>query len=921
VRILFAIVDVFATAGSDNEFLTRQLFYLIFAFLRTGELVGSVIVYGSTLDISQRLRSMLVYNESLVALVDFGSGYLVADTLGLASSSINDLHVDETPFCTNSDWGRVKSLVDFEDLWDPAVARAAFHDFRLETNEAVLAVLPFPPIPLAYDSRYRPSVVVVYRIPRTLADYVATSSDAVGDSALLFRLLIVLGVVGVCLSLAVVWCISSVITKPLLSMDQMSWRIVNHLQDTETGAGQFSEHAQRTSLQNGRWFPRTEIDLLVSEFFLLLNGISGPGPSRMAPRPCSEIRNSLTWTVDYNSLYNGDMNSTLDEGEDRRLKPNDHSISADEANIAAKRNFTRHTLAGRLLEGADPPRRRKSYEIRSVRPSRSRLFWSVLGLLVLPLIAVSVSIIVVAIDSMVENVHAWGDFFERQFVSLEKDSMVRVAALQASLLQASLNVANRDLYMLARIAGWLTFEGVTRSSSFTVSEQASEGCKNGLSESVCVLARESYVSNCPCLMGSRVNHKEQCLAARPLSFAERQRQRRFYAGQVRDADPKSGRRTTAASFPKFDISPETTLWWNDTSILPGSGAGQNATGFATTYDRVRVLSALAVVEIPIYNYGMSLGRPLLDTMTFAAFDADGLMTGFSGCQFFEATVPFFESTAANGAANISVDLCPEGKFGYDPRCQKWYSAAKARQQATRNASTYVSEPFRLGWSTNPMSVLIVLSQPIMNPTTGDYVGQVAMHVDLNALVFPIWNATFLVVPMDADTNGGGASVGITRNGSWHATPLQDALLNVSELSAELLLAMKSGRLNLRDFEVLTTGGASYSVVATAPVQLSSLMPVDPSNFTRGSRKSEHLVYSVALARSASEIVHPYVLIDREAGKTLNRSAGVFVWAAIAVAVVYVVFICHVCSTRKNRRMWHFDSLTPLLCLTGKCCYY
>jgi hypothetical protein len=494
-------------------------------------------------------------------------------------------------------------------------------------------------------------------------------------------------------------------------------------------------------------------------------------------------------------------------------------------------------------------------------------------------------------------VNEWRDLIKDEFVQVETGNMAYVAKAHASLLQAVFKMANRDLYILARLAGWLTFGGVARSGSFTAMEQAAEGCKNGLNESACVLTGKQYVPLCPCLARSWSEENEQCISASLRNFDDRQRQRRFYAGQVRDADRIYGRRDAAISFPEFDFSPETTLWWNDTSVLPGSGNGQDASGFLTTYDRVRVLSGLAAVEIPVYNYAMGLGRPSLDVTTFVAFDSDGLMTGFSGCEHFEAAVPFFESTKANGAAAISSDLCPEGKFGYDPRCQKWYHGAK-----TRNEATYVSPPFRLDWSTHPRDALVLLSQPIMDAASGVYVGQVAMHVKLQVLLSSISDATIFVVSVESDINGGDTVAGPAPNGTWNSIPIADALFSNSEdegrfkFTSEILPAMKSGAgPGLKNISWSDKKGSEVLSVAFAPLRLSSWTAVNSSNFSRGTVDHDQLVYSVGIARLESETLKPYVAREKSSEEKLDRQAGTLAWVATALVLGYVIFICYVSS--------------------------
>ena len=102
----------------------------------------------------------------------------------------------------------------------------------------------------------------------------------------------------------------------------------------------------------------------------------------------------------------------------------------------------------------------------------------------------------------------------------------------------------------------------------------------------------------------------------------------FYEGQATDIDFATGNRhsttfgTGNITWPGHSETPADTSWWTDANEMPGSEKGALASGFETTYDRVRVLSALAVIHFPLYNYfpGRDEERHL---GSFIGMDADG----------------------------------------------------------------------------------------------------------------------------------------------------------------------------------------------------------------------------------------------------------------------------------------------------------
>ena len=66
----------------------------------------------------------------------------------------------------------------------------------------------------------------------------------------------------------------------------------------------------------------------------------------------------------------------------------------------------------------------------------------------------------------------------------------------------------------------------------------------------------------------------------------------------------------------------------------------------------------------LYNYDAAKKNFISQ---FIAFEADGLFLGYSGCGFDEYAYSAWRSTPANRAAEFRPELCPVGKYGYDPR--------------------------------------------------------------------------------------------------------------------------------------------------------------------------------------------------------------------------------------------------------------
>ena len=58
--------------------------------------------------------------------------------------------------------------------------------------------------------------------------------------------------------------------------------------------------------------------------------------------------------------------------------------------------------------------------------------------------------------------------------------------------------------------------------------------------------------------------------------------------------------------------------------MPGSDKRASASGYGSTYDRVRVLSALSTVHFPLYNYFPGVDEKV-HLGAYVGLDADGMV--------------------------------------------------------------------------------------------------------------------------------------------------------------------------------------------------------------------------------------------------------------------------------------------------------
>jgi hypothetical protein len=337
----------------------------------------------------------------------------------------------------------------------------------------------------------------------------------------------------------------------------------------------------------------------------------------------------------------------------------------------------------------------------------SRLFWWIVGLIVAPLLLAMAAICTVVALEVSTVLPSWLEEAEVVSRSIQQKSVDTAATSFASFTEVVLTDPIRDLHLITRFVEWSFFGGINLSESLTDIDQCTEECKEFPPGRTCPFFDDDTRAPCDCDWHDL--HDHEC---RPYEIDSRYLQKVFYAGQSQDADEDGSRYNI--SYPKTDFSADNTSWWTSLGTLPGAEKGFAASGFETTFDRVRTLSALSAVAAPVYNHGTDhLHQHILGV--FVGLEADGMIVGFNPCEYTFATIAHFQSTQENGAAKIRPDLCPLGKFGFDARCRGWYDEGKAL------GKPYITPPYV--FATSQLLVASSATAPLVDPSTGQHVGQ------------------------------------------------------------------------------------------------------------------------------------------------------------------------------------------------------
>ena len=348
----------------------------------------------------------------------------------------------------------------------------------------------------------------------------------------------------------------------------------------------------------------------------------------------------------------------------------------------------------------------------------------------------------------------------------------------------------------------------------------------------------------------------------------------------------------------WGTTPATTWWWNETSELPGAYKGKNASGHETAYDRLRVISALSVASLPLYNYITVADNLRFRNLigTYFAFEADGMFTGYTGCEHGYIKYSNWLSEKKKGYL-INDDLCPREKYGYDHRCRGWYAFGK-ETELVDGLPLYMTPPYKFTISEGFVGISVGAS--LIDPSSDEYVGQALIDFVLEDLMEILETQTaahlyFLISPQALD--GGDTIVGPGHEIGDPPAMIADVILPHDDVDsdnrkefAEVINRMKSGMSGDTSFKRTLEDGSIESLrLSFSPVIGRAARPVDPREFAHGAEKSELHFWSYGVARLEETVRGPYHEIKEVVGESLMRMAFIYLIIASVISVLCVGF--------------------------------
>ena len=670
-------LDVYVDAFSENNWilsLGRALYDR-----QTLEFVACSYIGISLSLIEQSLDNYTVTDNSEITVVQFGEeGAVIASTAISSTSNFNGSSselqtIDQLNVgLSQKSYQELHNLVNYTDFgvssavsWDAEAIRTKYEEFSYLEDGFIVAVAPIPGIPDEYDPEYVPSFFIVLSLH---ADDVFVGSEVLTDEVDahvndIFWFSLIAGAVGLLVSTAIIVLMATAITSPLHFINTATDEIVKSFGDPvrvndDKGTPEDQKKRARPKAESvTKYFtPRTELSDVLQEFNKMVTNFSGTLLARSGNCKRIETKNRFNQRTKFSKLYDSrkavDFKYHLSKAPRGQAQPEEMDGSSSSidplianyfVNMGSNLNFSGPSLSTRNSTG-------------SGNASRSRLFLWTAALIVTPLLLTTTTISTVVLRKtwleFGKNVNQAQDFF----LNLRLRVIAVHATLRGELVSNLVGVSVRDLNILTRYYEWLLFGGINRTNSFPEILSGTNECRP-YSDNItaCPWRMENYV--CDCAWNSkRVN--VQC---QEYPDGSRHLQRAHFSAQFTDSLPDGDRRNSS-SYPAVSYSPETTLWWPDATTVPGGNA-TSSSGYDTLYDRLQVAASMPLFPV-LYNYD-SLKKNYIGQ--YIAFESDGLFVGYAGCSTPMSSNSFWSSSEANGAAKNRPELCPLGKYGYDPR--------------------------------------------------------------------------------------------------------------------------------------------------------------------------------------------------------------------------------------------------------------
>jgi hypothetical protein len=627
----------------------------------TKEFVACIYIGINLNVVGELLKDWTTSQKAEATVIHFDeNGYVVASSKNHTSDGRLAVY-DADVGLSKESFSNLLVLVDFESEWDPKEARQAFQSFSTSDTNFFVSVHPMPSIPDEYNPLYTPVFFVVTSLH---LEYLYESIEGLNGNVdervnNIITFTWICGLVGLLLATVIIFAMAHMLTSPLTNMNKVANEIVGSFGDSKK-----EDEIRKTGdvYWERKCTPRTELSDVVAEFNKMVTNFSGESEAKSEKFKDDDMENNFPARCDlyglyqsrYDKMFRYNVTGERADCETREVDDDDSSAGvASQPSIAYLHFGPTHNLYQTTST------KRKSGNSESRSKCTALFLWIVL-LIATPLLFITILVSAGVITTINLEFARSTEDIQAEYVSLQKQVLFSYARLRAEFVSSYTQKFTNDLYLLARFSSWLISDGLNKTESFTEMTSGIEECKEHADNfSQCPYLHENFVCDCA---WKEIGYENECTIF--TNASESRRLKKLYWISEFSTSANGDRLTT--TFPLGHFSPQSGQWWDNLTTVPGSEQGSTVLGHDTTYDRIRSFSAVPVA-LPLFSYQVGEGEE--NTLGLGiGFEEDGTFISYEGCfSSSHVTLSSWSSTIENRAAIFRPELCPVGKYGYDPR--------------------------------------------------------------------------------------------------------------------------------------------------------------------------------------------------------------------------------------------------------------
>ena len=217
---------------------------------------------------------------------------------------------------------------------------------------------------------------------------------------------------------------------------------------------------------------------------------------------------------------------------------------------------------------------------------------------------------------------------------------------------------------------------------------------------------------------------------------------------------------------------------------------------------------------------------------------------------------------------MNEDLCPLGKYGYDPRCRQWYKDTK--DTALNGVQgVHVTLPYQFA-NTDEIGSSAVSA--LVDPKTSEFIGTTIIDFSLSGVqdilevigmgdLFAVIATNDLEIDTVASSAQGRGEPAVSSFSVLAPFDVPDND-NKRKLSSFISRAKSGEKIQEEQFTRYKENGQTEDFLVTSfPITLRELTPVAPDDFTRGARATDTVLYALVVGISRDSLNNSFQTID------------------------------------------------------------